>query len=65
MEVKSGEKSNVWIDEIIENVQELKLSRMSLEFFSIHIWLMLLREYTLSQSDCRPSLTADKILSQL
>jgi len=35
MEAQSGKKSNVWIDEIIENEQELKLSRMSLEFFSI------------------------------
>jgi hypothetical protein len=32
-----AKKSNVWIYEIIENVQELKLSRMSLEFVSIHI----------------------------
>jgi hypothetical protein len=45
-------KSNVWIDEIFEKVREFKLSRSLYNFFSILIWLMLQREYTLSQYDC-------------
>ena len=48
MVVYSIGKSNVMID---EKVRELKLSK----FFSIRIWLMLLREYALSQYDCSPS----------
>jgi hypothetical protein len=34
-----------------------------IQYFSIHIWLKLLREYTLFQYDCIPSLTAVKMLA--
>ena len=37
--------------------------QLSLQYCSIHIWLKLLRVYTLSQYDCIPSFTAVKMLA--
>jgi hypothetical protein len=44
-----------------KNDNEFKISRKSLQYFSIHILLKLLREYILPQYDFIASLTAVKM----
>ena len=42
--------------------REFKLSRILFQYFSVHNWLKLLRQYILFQNNCIPSLISVKVL---